>query len=74
MSDELGYARARMLISSMFNSLTSGNRFDINRNTKIIEYNTKFGILDMGGGIVLIREQSIGPMTDEYLVFSGFGC
>ncbi len=74
MSEELGYVRVRMLISSMFDGLTSGNRFDIYRNTKIIRYSRKFEIRDMGGGVVLIREPSIELMTDEDLVGMEFGC
>ena len=75
MSEELGYVRVRMLISSMFEGLVSGNRMiDYYPAKRIIKYSRKFEILDMGSGVILIKEPSIELMTDEDLTVMGFGC
>ncbi|TAN44958.1 MAG: hypothetical protein EPN24_02430 [Candidatus Methanoperedens sp.] len=75
MSEELGYVRVRMLISSMFEGLVSGNRMiDFYPAKRIIKYSRKFEVRDMGSGVILIKEPSVELMTDEDLVCMGFGC
>ncbi len=75
MSEELGYVRVRMLISSMFEGLVSGNRMiDYYPANRIIKYSSKFEIRDMGSGVILIKEPSVELMTDEDLADMGFGC
>jgi hypothetical protein len=75
MSEELGYVRLRMLISSMFEGLVSKNRMiDFYPAKRMIKYSHKFEIRDMGGGVILIKEPSVELMTDEDLADMGFGC
>ncbi len=75
MSEELGYVRVRMLISSMMDGLLTGNRMvDFYPVKRIIKYSSKFDIRDMGGGVILIKEPSVELMTDEDLDDMGFGC
>ncbi len=75
MSEELGYVRVRMLISSMMDGLVNGNRMvDFYQGKRIIKYSSKFEIRDMGSGVILIKEPSIELMTDEDLTSMGFGC
>ena len=75
MSVELGYIRVRMLISSMFEGLASGNRMiDFYPAKRIIKYSHKFEIYDMGSGVILIKEPSVELMMDNDLVNMGFGC
>jgi len=75
MSEELGYVRVRMLISSMFEGLVNGNRMiDYYPAKRIIKYSGKFEIRDMGSGVILIKEPSVELMTDEDLADMGFGC
>lgn len=75
MSEELGYVRVRMLISSRMDGLLTGNRMvDFYQVKRIIKYSSKFEVRDMGSGVILIKEPSIELMTDEDLVCMGFGC
>ena len=75
MSEEMGFVRVRMLISSMMAGLLTGNRMvDFYQVKRIVKYSSKFDIRDMGSGVILIKEPSIELMTDEDLVCMGFGC
>ena len=75
MSEEMGFVRVRMLISSMMDGLLTGNRMvDFYQVKRIVKYSSKFEIRDMGSGVILIKEPSIELMTDEDLVCMGFGC
>ncbi len=75
MSEELGYVRVRMLISSMMDGLLTGDRMvDFYQVKRIIKYSSKFEIRDMGSGVILIKEPSIELMIDEDLTGMGFGC
>ncbi len=75
MSEELGYVRVRMLISSMFDGPVKGNRMvDFYQIKRTIKYSSGFEIRDMGSGVILIKEPSIELITDEDLADMGFGC
>lgn len=75
MSEELGYVRVRMLISSMMDGLLDGNRMiDYYPAKRIIKYSRKFEIRDMGSGVILVKEPSVELITDEDLGELGFGC
>jgi len=74
MSAELGYIRVKMLISSMFKGLVSGNRMiDFYTAKRIIKYSHKFEIHDMGNGVIMKKEPSIELMMDDDLSNMGFG-
>lgn len=74
MSKDFGYIGVRMLISSMFEGLVSGNRMiDFYPAKRIIKYSHKFEIHDMGNGIILIKEPSVGLMMNDDLINMGFG-
>jgi len=75
MSVELGYIRVRMLISSMFEGLASGNRMiDFYPAKRIIKYSHIFEIRDMGNGVILLKEPSVELMMDDDFANMGFGC
>ncbi len=79
MSEQLAYARVRMLISSMFEGLASGSKlneisFEISLARKMIRYSREFEIRNMGSGVILIKEPNVELLTDEDLADMGFGC
>ncbi len=75
MSEELGYVRVRMLISSMFEGLVRGDgMMDYYPAKRMIKYSSKFEIRDMGSGVILIKEPSVELITEKDLADMGFGC